>query len=102
MSEEKLEQFKKYASTMEEVVGVYLIKSSKDQDLWGFMIVEDECEKLDKHCEKCMKEISYFKFAPHDQIQYQYLLCTVSPTKFSKIKSGELKPEHFYLCERLT
>jgi len=90
--DKKLKDFEQYARESYKegnTIAIYLVKSTTENDLWGFLYIDENSELQDNHCEKCADEpVLFFKTNGNSYLQYTSLCGAIGQTKLNKILNG--------------
>jgi hypothetical protein len=89
--EDIIDMFRKHALEIKNeglIDEAILIKS---KDLYGFLWISEEDERLDNHCEECMEQQpSFLCFNEHNGFP-KHLAAGLGKTKYQKIIAGVIK-----------
>lgn len=99
--DEQLEEIKKIAiKTMSDDLLDIQVFYNIETKTFGIIYVDHDSENLDNHCEQCMGEFSFLRFAnlpntsSKEILPFYYIACC-GETKFNKIKTKDFKFEGF-------
>jgi len=66
---------------------IFRTENLEGKEQFGVIMLSQDVEHLDEHCDKCRDEILGFKIPGPEEVP-KYLWILVGPTKFARIKSG--------------
>lgn len=89
-----IKMFRKHAKSIiavDNIIDAILIKSTIEENLYGFLWVSEDDERLDNHCNQCMDELPLgVKFGKHGNFP-AHLSYGAGHTKYAKIVAGTMR-----------